>query len=159
MVFQVRLLHKIIALIIIAIQLSGCSGNRWVTTYDQTVKIKAESKVFINQKNQNYFELHDAQTLDNQLIGYVLFEEEINSIPRELEYVVVYHDSQITSNDADSLKISIPFESIIKVRVFEYNHKTKSDRTITLVLFTVVPLLIITIALSSIDVSGGMSSN
>ncbi|MCU4175494.1 hypothetical protein [Carboxylicivirga sp. N1Y90] len=153
MFFRIKSIHRIISIFIIAIHLVGCSGYRWTTDYDQTVELKGEYKVFINQKYQDhYYQLHDARVLNDTLIGFIKLEDEINSVSRKLNSFVITYEPQINiSGIVDLSEISIPFNSIIKVRKFEYSNKTKNLRTFVAVLIPVALIVLIVVEINNME--------
>ncbi|WP_212192036.1 hypothetical protein [Carboxylicivirga sediminis] len=158
MFFEQRPYHRIVAFLCIAIHLIGCSGNRWVTSYNKSVELEGDYTVFINQNYRNYYhQLYGAVTSDSALLGYIIPDEEINTVPRQLDYYVVYCDMQLADAAADSLSVAISFDAIIKVRQFEYNKNVKYARTAVLVALPFVLAIIIYHEYQSMNLDVGWS--
>ncbi|MCU4175493.1 hypothetical protein [Carboxylicivirga sp. N1Y90] len=156
MFFQIKPIHRITSVLIILTHLVGCSGNRWITDYNQEVELKEEYKVFINQKYQKYhYELHDAYVLNDTLIGFINLENKLEFVSRKVNSFVVYYEPHSNiGGTIDLSKVTIPFDSIIKVKKFEYSQEVKTMRTVVAVLIPVVLIVLIVVELNNMDLDG-----
>ncbi|WP_289054351.1 hypothetical protein [Carboxylicivirga marina] len=105
-------------------QLAGCSGYMWTTSYEQQIEIDDNQKVIVSKNNEakRTYELSKAMNSDSSIIGTININNELKSIPAIKDISVVYADSMLSVHEEGSIfNVEIPYTSIIKVRKYEYS--------------------------------------